>query len=492
MSETTFRFKGVYPALVTPFDESGINKKQFKGLINYAIRSGATGLVPVGTTGEFTSMTFDEKVETIRLACDIADGRVPVLAGTGAASTGDAIKLTRRAAELGASAALVVSPYFLKPSTKEIYEHFERIARSSDIPIIVYNIPQVTGVNLDWWLVDGLREIDGIVGMKDSSGNLINLTTILVRKPEEFQVMVGHDEVALPALASGCDGAILASANVFPDRYIRMIAALNNGDLREARIIQRSIQKTVRIFVNKGGGMAVKVALNMMGIPVGKARPPLLEGDSLRYEDIDELRTCLEDLQLIPRGPVTFKTGERTLIAEAYPKAVGLVPDVVEGLSLLHGEALCGEGQEIAHVDLAMGLRGGPMDTALVYAGKLVDGYHSSSTIKGFQPITVFAPTVTVTNEHHKKMVYETTQKAVSDAIRRTVTDGIIPEELVPDLIIAVNAFVHPSAVNSKRVHINNFRAVRFAIRRAIEGRQTADEIIARKESARHPFSYNP
>ncbi|GAH43819.1 unnamed protein product, partial [marine sediment metagenome] len=231
--------------------------------------------------------------------CEAAKGRVPVLAGTGAAYTGDVVKLTRRAVEFGAAAALVVSPYFLKPSDKEIYEHFEKVANNSDIPIFVYNIPQVTGVPLHWTLIDGLRNIDGIAGLKDSSGNLVNLTTILVRKPENFQVMVGHDEVALPALASGCDGAILASANVFPDRYIKMQTELAMGDLKEALIIQRSIQKIIRIFVNHGGGLAVKAALNMMGVPVGLARPPLQVGDALGYHMHDEIRTCLEDLQLI-------------------------------------------------------------------------------------------------------------------------------------------------------------------------------------------------
>ncbi|MHA2361228.1 MAG: 4-hydroxy-tetrahydrodipicolinate synthase, partial [Candidatus Thorarchaeota archaeon] len=275
-----YRFKGIYPALVTPFDENGVNEAQYKGLIDHVIKAGATGVVPCGTTGEFTSMKFDEKVDAIRIACDVVKGRVPVLAGTGAPYTADAIKLTRRAAEFGATAALVVSPYFLKPSNKEIFEHYEKVANSSDIPIFMYNIPQVTGVPLHWTLIDGLREIDGIAGLKDSSGNLVNLTTILVRRPEEFQVVVGHDEVALPALASGCDGAILLSANVFPSRYIKMQAALASGDLKEALLVQRSIQKTVRILVNKGGGLAVKAALNMMGVPVGVARPPLLEGDS--------------------------------------------------------------------------------------------------------------------------------------------------------------------------------------------------------------------
>jgi len=492
MTEGEFRFQGAYPALVTPFDENGVNEEQYRGLIEYTIKAGATGIVPCGTTGEFTSMKFDEKVEAIRIACEVAKGRVPVLAGTGAAYTADVVKLTRRAVEFGADAALVVSPYFLKPSSKEIYEHFERVANNSDIPIFVYNIPQVTGVPLHWTMIDGLREIDGIVGLKDSSGDLINLTTILVRRPEDFQVVVGHDEVALPALASGCDGAILASANVFPDRYIKMQAALASGDLKEALIIQRSIQKTVRIFVNKGGGLAIKAALNMMGVPVGEARPPLQVGDVLGYGDLDELRACLEDLQMIPRGPVTFKMGDRSIVAEEYPKAIGMVPDTVEDLTLLHGEALFGGNTEVAHVDLILGIRDGPMSEALIDAGKIIEGTHSSNVIKDLELTTVFAPTVTITSEKHKKMVYDVAQKAVADAVKRTITDMIIPHELIPDLIMVVNAFVHPSAANPKRVHINNFIAVRHAIRRAIEGRQSVDEIIARKDSARHPFAYNP
>ncbi len=491
MSET-FKFKGVYPALVTPFNDEGIDEAKYRGLIDYVIKSGATGVVPCGTTGEFTSMRFEEKVEAIRIACDATKGKVPVLAGTGAAYTGDAIKITRKAAEFGARAALVVSPYFMKPSNKELFEHYEKIANNSDIPIFLYNIPQVTGVPIHWTVVDGLREIDGIIGMKDSSGDLVNLTTILVRRPDDFQVVIGHDEVALPALASGCDGAILASANIFPNRYIKMQTALANGDLKEALLVQRSIQKTVRLIVNRGGGLAVKVALNMMGIPVGSARRPLLAGDSMSYEDIDELRTCLEDLQLIPRGPVTFKMGKKSVISEAYPKAVGMVPDVVDNLTLLHGESLCGAGNEVAHVDLVLGIRDGPISVALEHAGSIREGYHNADVIKDLEPVTVFAPTVTITHEHHKKMVHDVAKRAVADAVKRCITDGVIPDELVPDIVIAANVFVHPNAVNPRRVHINNFRAVRHAIRRAIEYRFPVQEIIARKDSARHPFAYNP
>ena len=148
MSEQEFCFKGVYPALVTPFNEEGVDEAQYRKLIDYVISAGATGIVPCGTTGEFTNMHLDERVEAIRIACEAAKGKVPVLAGCGAAYTNDAIRLVRRAAEFGASAALVVTPYFLRPSNKEIYEHYEKIANNSDIPIFLYNIPPVSYTHL--------------------------------------------------------------------------------------------------------------------------------------------------------------------------------------------------------------------------------------------------------------------------------------------------------------------------------------------------------
>ncbi len=487
-----FRFKGVFPALVTPFDENGVNETQYRELINYVIKMGATGIVPCGTTGEFTSMRFEEKEEAIRIACEAAKGRVPVLAGTGAPLTRDVIKLTSYAAEYGASAALVVTPYFLRPSNREIFEHFERIAENSTIPIYLYNIPQLTGVNITWKLIDGLRDLPGIAGIKDSSGDLVNLTNILLRRPEDFQVIIGHDEVVLPALAAGCDGVILASANIFPDRYIKMEAAIAQGNLKEAIVIQRSIQRTVRIIVNRGGAVAVKAALNMMGIPVGHARPPQLEGDLFTFDDMDELRASLEDLQLIPRGPVVYRMGDRAVVAESYPKAMGLVPDTIPDLTLLHGEARAGEDLEAARVNVVMGLKSGPIRAAIEHAEELQAGRRSAHIIKDLLPLTIFAPMVTIADDRHRRLVYEDAQRAVADAVKRTVTDHIIPDELIPDIAIAVNVFVHPKAIDGKRVHLNNFRAVRFALRRAIEGRPSIEEIIARRESARHPSGHSP
>jgi formaldehyde-activating enzyme len=305
-------------------------------------------------------------------------------------------------------------------------------------------------------------------------------------------VVIGHDEVAFPALASGCDGAILMSANVFPGFYIKMQESIANGNLTEGFGIQRKIQKTIRLLINRGGGMAIKIALNMMGIPVGDARMPLISGDVMGYQDIDDVRTCLEDLELIPRGPVTYKVGGQSFVTESYPKAVGMVPDVIDDLTLLHGEALCGNSHEVAHVDLILGLKDGPMEQATRYANKPIDGYHDCNQITDLELTTIYAPTVTITNEKHRDLVYGIAQDAVADAIKRSITDNLFPDELISKIALAANVFVHPNANNPRRVYINNFRAVRFALRRAIEGRQPVDEIKARKESARHPFAYNP
>jgi formaldehyde-activating enzyme len=282
------------------------------------------------------------------------------------------------------------------------------------------------------------------------------------------------------------------SANVFPGFYIKMQIAIAHGNFAEAFEVQRKIQKTIRLLVNRGGGMAIKVALNMMGVPVGDARLPLIPGDTMGYQDIDDVRTCLEDLNLIPRGSVTYKVGDQSFVTDSYPKAVGMVRDVIDDLTLLHGEALCGHGHEVAHVDLILGLKEGPMEQAIRYADKPISGYHNCNIIKNLELITVFAPTVTMTNEEHRDLVYGVTQDAVGDAIKQSVNDGLFPDELISEIAIATNVFVHPNANNPRRIYINNFRAVRFALRRALEGRQSVEEIKARKDSARHPFAYNP
>ncbi|RLI27551.1 4-hydroxy-tetrahydrodipicolinate synthase, partial [Candidatus Bathyarchaeota archaeon] len=174
MKTKMFEPKGIFPALVTPFTKDGkkVNEEQLRALVNRCIELGVSGVVPCGTTGEFVNMTVEERKRVIDIVVDEVNGRVAVIAGTGASSTQQALEMTRYAKDAGADAALVVTPYYLKPTNRGVYQHFHTIASEVDFPIILYNIPQCTGVWLTWQMVEDLAQIPNIVGLKDSSGEL--------------------------------------------------------------------------------------------------------------------------------------------------------------------------------------------------------------------------------------------------------------------------------------------------------------------------------
>ena len=224
-------------------------------------------------------------------------GKVPVIAGTGEASTCHTIELTQAAAEAGAAAALVVTPYFLHPSDKGIHRHFLEVARHSSIPIILYNIPQTVDAPLPRPVIEDLATIDNIIAVKDSSGNLTYTMELLEFVGDQLDIVIGHDEVVLPALAGGCSGMILASAQVFPEHWQKVLQAVAANDLAQARTVQRQVQKLARIFCRYGGPVPVKAALNMMGIAVGTSRKPLKIGGVLSNEDREEIRIELIKLE---------------------------------------------------------------------------------------------------------------------------------------------------------------------------------------------------
>ncbi|MDH4221879.1 MAG: 4-hydroxy-tetrahydrodipicolinate synthase, partial [Candidatus Bathyarchaeota archaeon] len=217
-----FKPKGILPALVTPFTDDGkeLSEDRLRNLVNHCIELGVSGVVPCGTTGEFVNLTVDEKKRLIDIVVDEVNGRVVVVAGTGASGTDQALELTKYAKDAGADAALIVTPFYLKPTDRGIYEHFSTVATEVDLPIILYNIPQCTGVWLTWQMVEDLAEIPNIVGLKDSSGELKYILAVLEKVRDKINVMCGYDEVVLPALAAGASGAILASANVIPDFWV--------------------------------------------------------------------------------------------------------------------------------------------------------------------------------------------------------------------------------------------------------------------------------
>ncbi|MFX1416593.1 MAG: dihydrodipicolinate synthase family protein, partial [Promethearchaeota archaeon] len=207
-----FTPSGVMPALVTPFTKDGdILEEGFRQVIEYTISKGATGVVPAGTTGEFSYLRTEERKKLLRLAVEAVDGRVPVVAGTGQNSTRATVALTKYADDIGCDAALVISPYYLRPADKGYYEHFAAVATQTDLPVIAYNIPQCTLGVLNSNVLEDLAELDNIVGIKDSSGNIGHTLELIEKLKGRIPVLIGHDECFLSAIAAGASAAILAS-----------------------------------------------------------------------------------------------------------------------------------------------------------------------------------------------------------------------------------------------------------------------------------------
>ena len=489
--------KGVMPALVTPFNENfEINEVALRNLIDFVIDKGVTAVVPCGSTGEFTSMSIEERKKVIEITVNQVKGRAKVIAGTGDAGTDTAIELTKYAEKVGADAALIVSPFYFKPTDKEIFEHYKKIAESTSLPIILYNIPQVTGVEIPWWVVEGLADIENIIGIKDSSGNMPYMMAIFEKVFGKISIICGHDEIATAALAAGADGLILASANIIPDVWVQIYNLILEGKLEEAFSIQRKIQTLVRIITRRGGALAVKAGLNMIGMNVGKARRPLMTGGILRYEDEELMRIHLEALGKIPKRTITFEIKPEVIIkSETY--ATPQTPVKVSDFTLRVGEGFASPSTaEIAHIDLVLGVKDGPVGRILKETLENPKLGHKPMIVKfdgrEIKPRTLVVPTVAVRTVQQEKFVYEYAMKGIAKAIMDSIKQGILPSEVTDDLVMIAHIFVHPTASNPKRVEINNYKAMRYAIRKAIEGRPTLNELIERKESARHPFKYTP
>ena len=491
-----FKPEGIFPALVTPFTDDGkaVDEERLRVLVNHCIELGVHGVVPCGTTGEFVNLTKEEKKQVLKVVVDEVNGKVPVIAGTGASGTSEALEMTKYAKDIGATAALIVTPYYLKPADRGIYEHYSTIATEVDLPIILYNIPQCTGLPLPWQMVEDLAQIPNIVGVKDSSGQLSFILAVLEKVRDKINVLCGHDEVVIAALAAGCSGAILASANIIPDVWVQIYNHVKNGELQKARELQYKVQKIARIIAGSGP-VGTKAALNMMKIKVGPVRMPLSVGGELTYESKEELRLDLEKIGKITPKPITFEIEEKRL--EERFTAIDVTPEIIKDFNLKIGEALAGQGAEVAHIDLMVGSKKGPLAEAFVKAKATPTVGHEPLLALlepnlAVKPVTLIVPTVTITSMRQASMVYGPAQTAVAKAVIDSVADGTIPKEAAEDLIVIANVFVHPSAVDRQRVYINNYKAMRHAIRKAVEARPNTDELIENKDRAKHPFKYTP
>jgi formaldehyde-activating enzyme len=300
-------------------------------------------------------------------------------------------------------------------------------------------------------------------------------------------LFVGHDEVVGAALLAGADGAILASANIVPDVWQEIYQAAQRGDAEFVQRRQKDLQILTRLLVRKGGPQAAKEGLRMMGLTgMSNVRSPLIQGGEFEREDYEDLRTQLENLGKIPVQTVTLNGQE---VEYALPADL---PAPSGDLTLCVGEGFAGPPfSEVAHIDLLLGRKNGPVGQALERARQEARPGHEVAIIND-RPLTMLVPTVTVRGAKAKQLVYEEAANGINLALVHAIEQHNLPEAILDDICLIANVFVHPAASIRQRVKINNYKAMRGAIRKALEERPSLQELVAEKEAARHPFRYAP
>ena len=289
-------FQGSFVALVTPFKNGKIDEDALKNLIEFQVANGTNGIVPCGTTGEAATLSIEEHNQVIDIAVGTVNGRIPVIAGTGSNSTKEAIKMTIHAKETGANAALLITPYYNKPTQEGLYQHFKKIAGDVDIPIIVYNVPGRTSVNMLPATTARLSEIKNIVGIKEASGNLQQVSETIKLCGENFSVISGDDANTLPIMAVGGKGVISVTANIAPDKIAALCKACLDENFSEARKLHYELlDLNIGMFIETSPG-PVKTALFLMGKVTDEVRLPLA---SMNNSNLSTLKSLLKKSGLV-------------------------------------------------------------------------------------------------------------------------------------------------------------------------------------------------
>jgi 4-hydroxy-tetrahydrodipicolinate synthase len=270
-------FKGSMVALVTPFKKGAIDEVALKDLVEFHIKNGTTALVPCGTTGESATLSYDEHDKVIELTIKFAKGRIPVIAGTGSNSTEEAIVLTKHAKKAGADASLQVSPYYNRPTQKGLYLHFKAIAEAVDIPIILYNIASRTGVNIEPETFVKLAEVKNIIGVKEASGSLEQMSRIRKLCPKDFLLISGDDALTLPVLSIGGVGIISVVANIIPRDVADMCSAFEKGNIKKAEELHYKMLSLVKAMFVETNPIPVKTAMGLMKMIDPQMRLPLCD-----------------------------------------------------------------------------------------------------------------------------------------------------------------------------------------------------------------------
>jgi 4-hydroxy-tetrahydrodipicolinate synthase len=270
------QFKGSITALVTPFKDGAVDEAAFRSFINWQIQEGTNGLVPVGTTGESPTLSHKEHERVVEICVEEAKGRVPVIAGAGSNSTAEAVAFSKHAEKVGADAVLIVTPYYNKPTQEGLYQHYKALAESTSLPIVVYNVPGRTGINVEPQTLVRLSELPNIVAVKEASGNVSQMCEICATVRKDFIVLSGDDALTLPLMAVGGHGIISVASNEAPAEMAQMVELAEKGDFAGARKIHTTLMPLMQVnFIEANPGPA-KAAMAAMGLLEEVYRLPMV------------------------------------------------------------------------------------------------------------------------------------------------------------------------------------------------------------------------
>ncbi len=291
-------FTGSLVAIVTPFRKGKVDERALADLIEWQIAHGTNGIVPCGTTGESATLSHDEHNRVIELTVEVVRRRVPVVAGTGSNSTDEAIALTKHAKQAGADAALLITPYYNKPTQEGLYRHYRAVAEAVDLPLVLYNIPGRTGVNMLPTTIARLTALPTIVGVKEGSGSVQQASDLVQMCGDRLTVLAGDDALTLPMMAVGGKGVITVTANIVPAEMARLVAAFAEGKIEEARRIHFKLSPLFAALFFETNPIPVKEALSLMGKIDPELRLPLC---SMAQDTREKLVQVLKDASLITR-----------------------------------------------------------------------------------------------------------------------------------------------------------------------------------------------
>ncbi len=282
-------FRGAIVAIVTPFKKGKVDEAALRKLVEFQIKNGTDGIVPCGTTGESSTLSHEEHDRVIEIVIDAVNRRVPVIAGTGSNSTAEAIRLTRHAHEAGADGALMVAPYYNRPTQEGLYQHYKAVADAVPIPIIIYNIPGRTGVNINPDTLARLAKVKNIVGVKEASGSIKQMSDVIRLCGPDFDVLSGDDLFTLPLMAMGGRGVISVISNVAPADMAAMVDAFDAGDYEKARTLHHKMAPLIDALFIETNPTPAKAALAMMKKISAEVRLPLYRMSEGNHEKLKKV-----------------------------------------------------------------------------------------------------------------------------------------------------------------------------------------------------------